>query len=209
MIRSALSSIHFCARRRTRPRPSKPSSFHPGWAARPRAASVCRSPGAEHGNRGDQLAGRRVLDRDRGGRRATVGFGWTSARSRSPSLPPCRCRGFGLTLTEARLAGQSCIRPRSRRCGRTGRMRDSRAGGPVAVDLAFELALVDAIGAQLVATVRRPSPAPRRRRPPGETARRRWRRRRTQPPRSRCPRAAARRAEGRSGPRARTATGRR
>ena len=34
---SAWSSSHFCARRRIRPRPSKPSACQPGWARRARA----------------------------------------------------------------------------------------------------------------------------------------------------------------------------
>jgi hypothetical protein len=45
MIRSLLSTIHFCARRKIRPRPSKPIASQPGWASRPRAP-ICASSSA-------------------------------------------------------------------------------------------------------------------------------------------------------------------
>src|SRR5829696_2837685 len=44
-IRSALSVTHFCARRRTFARPSKPSASHAGWAARARA-TIARTSSA-------------------------------------------------------------------------------------------------------------------------------------------------------------------
>src|SRR5918999_4188305 len=47
--RSEWSSIHFCARRSTRPRPSKPIASHPGCAARARAASRRTSSGVSLG----------------------------------------------------------------------------------------------------------------------------------------------------------------
>src|SRR5437764_14319269 len=49
MIRSALSSIHFCARRRTLPRPSKPIAAHSGCAARARVAIASSSAGPNTG----------------------------------------------------------------------------------------------------------------------------------------------------------------
>jgi hypothetical protein len=45
-ISSAFSTTHFCARRRTFARPSKPSASHAGWAARARAASAA-TPAAD------------------------------------------------------------------------------------------------------------------------------------------------------------------
>src|SRR6266545_5850965 len=46
MTRSTLSTTHFCARRSTRPRPSKPSASHAGCAARAARASsaTCSAP---------------------------------------------------------------------------------------------------------------------------------------------------------------------
>src|SRR5438105_5565004 len=46
MIRSGLSSIHFCALRRTRARPSNPYASHPAWASRARRAisATCSAP---------------------------------------------------------------------------------------------------------------------------------------------------------------------
>ncbi len=46
MIRSMLSTIHFCARERTFARPSKPIASHPGCASRARWAicSSCSAP---------------------------------------------------------------------------------------------------------------------------------------------------------------------
>src|SRR3954451_10081703 len=49
MMRSALSTTHFCARRRMRARPSKPSASQPGCAARARATMAATSSGCVAG----------------------------------------------------------------------------------------------------------------------------------------------------------------
>jgi hypothetical protein len=48
-IRSTFSTTHFCARRRTRARPSKPSASQAGCAARARATSARTSSGVTRG----------------------------------------------------------------------------------------------------------------------------------------------------------------